>query len=70
MHCIGCGDDISKIPSKRRSLCSDSVGDPGPLNAGLCSCKESPSVTLQLIRRIQGECASLVLHSFGTIKNF
>ena len=30
MHCIGCGDDISKIPSKRRSLCSDSVGDPGP----------------------------------------
>ena len=30
MHCIGCGDDISKIPSKRRSLCSDSVVDPGP----------------------------------------
>ena len=30
MHCIGCGDDISKIPSKRRGLCSDSVGDPGP----------------------------------------
>ena len=30
MHYIGCGDDISKIPCKRRSLCSDSVGDPGP----------------------------------------
>ena len=28
MHCTGCGDDISKIPNKRRSLCSDSVGDP------------------------------------------
>ena len=28
MHCIGCGDDISKIPSIMRSLCSDSVGDP------------------------------------------
>ena len=27
MHCIGCGDDISKIPSKRRNLRSDSVGD-------------------------------------------
>ena len=27
MHCIGCGDDIYKIPSKRGSLCSDSVGD-------------------------------------------
>ena len=80
MHCIGCGDDISKIPSKRRSLCSDSVGDPGhksnPSVHGFlcsvsnCSCKRSLSVTVQLMRRIQGECANLVLHSFGTIKNF
>ena len=30
MRCIGGGDDISKIPSKRRSLYSDSVGDSGP----------------------------------------
>ena len=79
MHCIGCGDDISKIPSIRRSLRSDSVGDPDKSRPSVhgflcsvsnCSCKGSPSVTLQLIRRIQGECASLVLHTLGTIKNF
>ena len=28
MHCVGCRDDISKISCIRRSLCSDSVGDP------------------------------------------
>ena len=44
MYCIGCGDDISKIPSKRRSLYSDSVVDPGPRKQA---------------RRIQGECATL-----------
>ena len=55
MHCIGCGDDTSKIKSKRRSLCSDSVANPGPRKQA---------------RRIQGECASLVFHSFGIIKNF
>ena len=34
---MGCGDDISKIPSKKRSLCSGSVGDPGPRKQALYS---------------------------------
>ena len=37
MHCIGSIDDISKIPSKRRNLHSDSVGDPGPRKQALCA---------------------------------
>ena len=35
MHCVGCGDDISKIPSKMRSLCSDSVSDPRATKANI-----------------------------------
>ena len=49
MRCIGgCGDYISKIPSKRRSLCSDSVGDPGPQKQALCAWISLLSKQLQL----------------------
>ena len=47
-YCIGCGDDISKIPSKRRSLCSDSVGDPGPGKQAFCAWISLLSKQLQL----------------------
>ena len=48
MHCIGCGDDIFKIPSKRRSLCSDSVGNPRPQKQAHCACISLLSKQLQL----------------------
>ena len=48
MHCIAYGDDISKIPSKRRSLCSDSVDDPGPRKQALCAWISLLSKQLQL----------------------
>ena len=77
MHCIGCGEDISKIPTKRRSLCSDSVGDLGPQKRALCAWVSLLSKQLQL----QGISISdttidqenpgrMCKPSFGTIKNF
>lgn len=48
MYCIGCGDDISKFPTRRRSLCSDSKGDPEPREQALSGWITLLSMQLQL----------------------